>query len=947
MASVNLSEENIIKVNLSEDSSITTNLSNEATLNAQVQDINYIPGYVASEEERRANEIQRVENENEREAYYEEIQKKVANGEFKGEKGDKGEKGEDGLTIDISVNGSTYTHDNGLITLPDYPIVPTNVSQLNNDSNFISDSNYVHTDNNYTSEEKEKVAVIDKSGNGTKYLSDDGTYKTVSGEGGTSDYNDLKNKPSINNIELVGNKTLNELGFEVPTKTSDLENNSGFITNADIPSNISSFNNDSGYITSIPDEYVTETELTSKGYSTFSGSYNDLTNKPTIPTKTSDLTNDSEYISSIPSEYITEAELSSKGYLTSIPDTYKTKTENDALYQPKGTYLTEEQDPTVPSYVKTITEQNITDWNNKSDFGGSYNDLTDTPTIPTKISELTNDSGFIDALEWGSITGTLSNQTDLKNELDNKLTYVSDLGDYSNEEIIDLLYLSEGFYRVKAKINLTFSGYLRNGNYEAINNTYKVDAGSLIIVTNKAKGTNTYKTAFVTGRILSSNYVKDVDLLVNAVTFEWNSDGFGQAYESLDSLTNETGSSGGGTTDVQLNGVSIVNGGIANIITNSAYDSASNKLATMSDIPKNSDFYLSQLKQKDYYSLDSKPCINNIELDSGNNTLEKLGIQASGNYALKSEIPTNTSELTNDSGYLTEHQDISGKVDKIDGKGLSTNDYTTEEKTKLAGIEVGAEVNTVTSVNSQTGDVNIAIPSKISDLTNDSGFLTSYTETDPVYTADKPNIALKSELFSKDYNDLTNVPSIPTKVSELENDSNFINSYTETDPLYMADKPDIAFKNEIPANTSDLYNDSNYVSDANYVHTDNNYTTEDMTKLKNIPNYIIESGSNANGYYEKYASGTLKQWGKVTVTAELKTAHGSTGWYRTASEQFINHPIPFVGEKPVVNLMAQAALNFAYISTNNLDKSGFYPLTSYSAAGATRYVHWNAIGKWK
>ena len=33
---------------------------------------------------------------------------------------------------------------------------------------------------------------------------------------------------------------------------------------------------------------------------------------------------------------------------------------------------------------------------------------------------------------------------------------------------------------------------------------------------------------------------------------------------------------------------------------------------------------------------------------------------------------------------------ISGKVDKADGKGLSTNDYTTVEKTKLAGIAEGA-----------------------------------------------------------------------------------------------------------------------------------------------------------------------------------------------------------------------------------------------------------------
>lgn len=34
--------------------------------------------------------------------------------------------------------------------------------------------------------------------------------------------------------------------------------------------------------------------------------------------------------------------------------------------------------------------------------------------------------------------------------------------------------------------------------------------------------------------------------------------------------------------------------------------------------------------------------------------------------------------------------DLSGKVDKVAGKGLSTNDYTTAEKTKLAGIATGA-----------------------------------------------------------------------------------------------------------------------------------------------------------------------------------------------------------------------------------------------------------------
>lgn len=56
---------------------------------------------------------------------------------------------------------------------------------------------------------------------------------------------------------------------------------------------------------------------------------------------------------------------------------------------------------------------------------------------------------------------------------------------------------------------------------------------------------------------------------------------------------------------------------------------------------------------------------------------------------------------------------VSGKVDKVTGKGLSTNDYTTTEKNKLSGIEAGAQVNTITGVKGdsesayRTGNVNI------------------------------------------------------------------------------------------------------------------------------------------------------------------------------------------------------------------------------------------------
>jgi hypothetical protein len=47
------------------------------------------------------------------------------------------------------------------------------------------------------------------------------------------------------------------------------------------------------------------------------------------------------------------------------------------------------------------------------------------------------------------------------------------------------------------------------------------------------------------------------------------------------------------------------------------------------------------------------------------------------------------------------------KVDKVTGKGLSTEDYTSAEKTKLAGVEAGANVNTVDSVSGKTGAVTL------------------------------------------------------------------------------------------------------------------------------------------------------------------------------------------------------------------------------------------------
>lgn len=69
------------------------------------------------------------------------------------------------------------------------------------------------------------------------------------------------------------------------------------------------------------------------------------------------------------------------------------------------------------------------------------------------------------------------------------------------------------------------------------------------------------------------------------------------------------------------------------------------------------------------------------------------------------DAPEDFDTLKEMSDWISQHEEsaaamntaIQRKVDKVAGKGLSTNDYTTEEKTKLSGIEAGANKTVVDS----------------------------------------------------------------------------------------------------------------------------------------------------------------------------------------------------------------------------------------------------------
>ena len=109
---------------------------------------------------------------------------------------------------------------------------------------------------------------------------------------GTSDYEELENKPQINGVELIGNKSLNDLG--IATELSELSQDTlhrtvtdGEKANwnskaevSDIPTELSQLSDDSTH------RLVTDTEKTS---------WNNKAEISDIPTNVSELNNDSNY----------------------------------------------------------------------------------------------------------------------------------------------------------------------------------------------------------------------------------------------------------------------------------------------------------------------------------------------------------------------------------------------------------------------------------------------------------------------------------------------------------------------------------------------------------------------------------------------------------------------------------------------------------------------------
>ena len=145
-------------------------------------------------------------------------------------------------------------------------------------------------------------------------------------------------------------------------------------------------------------------------------------------------------------------------------------------------------------------------------------------------------------------------------------------------------------------------------------------------------------------------------------------------------------------------------------------------------------------------TVNGKALSSNVTLSASD-----VGADASGsaNTALTNAKAYTDAEITEWVGDKTVSAQIStaieNKVDKVSGKGLSTNDYTTTEKDKLAGIATGAEVNQNAFSTIKVGSTEVKADSKTDTLTLVAGSNVTIT---PDATNDKVTIAATDTVYT-------------------------------------------------------------------------------------------------------------------------------------------------------------------------------------------------------
>ena len=171
----------------------------------------------------------------------------------------------------------------------------------------------------------------------------------------TGNYNDLKNKPTLPNLsnlaKVATSGSYNDLTDcpaipEVPTKVSELTNDSGFITSADLPEPVtvptktSELTNDSGFITA---EALPEFQ--------------------NVPTKVSELTNDAGYITSADIPTKVSQFTNDSSFITEEGVQSKIDTALTSVYKWKGSVANKDALPTSDNKIGDVYDTQDTGMN--------------------------------------------------------------------------------------------------------------------------------------------------------------------------------------------------------------------------------------------------------------------------------------------------------------------------------------------------------------------------------------------------------------------------------------------------------------------------------------------------------------------------------------------------------------------------------------------------------
>lgn len=463
----------------------------------------------------------------------------------------------------------------------------------------------------------------------------------------------------------------------------------------------------------------------------------------------------------------------------------------------KPTYTANEVGALSTSHpTANITTEQIAQWNNKSDFSGSYNDLTEKPTIPSKTSELTNDSGFLTE-ETDPTIHILVLQEDENGELTTGEEEDSISGYINNNELVIIYYdgkpyfydknSDRGFYfdGINGTSLLRYYSTTKNKTIWQVNNDYYYlnqydlptnvsdfnnDAGYITQETDPTvpawakEATKPTYTAAEVGALPDTTIIPDISGKVN---------------KSGDTMT--------GTLNMGRQSLTFTNDGAdySQTTTLSQDYTKDEQNENMGYLKVNGRIQCSTTPALDN-DLTNKLYVDNAVSDKMTSTqvnsaiTSAIGNISQFNVAIVSTLPSEN--IDNYTIYFVSNGESGNNI--YDEWMYINNNW---ERIGDTSVDLSGYMQTSHPANSITTN-------KINEW---DAKLSSYTETDPIYAASPAATITPEKItawdaksdFSGSYNDLSDKPTIPTvpsNISAFTNDSGYLTSYTETDPTVPA-----------------------------------------------------------------------------------------------------------------------------------------------------------------